>query len=227
LSLDDEDDFNWSDFFRSQFADIVSTDAIERFKKEYQGGEEEKLAVIEAYVNGEGDMEAVFEQVMLSNPLDDEERFRKIIDDEIDEKRVEAYDKYVKETKASRKRRATNAKKEAAEALEMARELGVEKKLFGNGTSKKRKANDAEEEPDYSDLAALIQQRQKSRAGNFLADLEAKYASPKKGGKKSKRAAVEEPPEEAFQKTAERAKRNSVKATEETVRPRKSKRAKR
>jgi DnaJ family protein C protein 9 len=185
------------------------------------------LAVIEAYVNGEGDMDAVFEEVMLSNPLDDEERFKKIIDSEIEEKRVEAYDKYVKETKASRKRRSNAAKKEAAEAMEMARELGVEEKLFGKSPSKKRKNKAAES--DTSGLAALIQQRQKSRASDFLADLEAKYA-PQKGSKKQKRAAEDEPSEEAFQRTAERMKRNKASADageRDIASPRKTKRSKR
>ncbi|KAF2400865.1 DnaJ-domain-containing protein [Trichodelitschia bisporula] len=181
LSLDDEDgEFNWADFFRAQFAEIITPDVIERFKKEYQGSEEEKLAVIEAYVLGEGDMEAVFEGVMLSDPIVDEERFRGIIDAEIEAKRVEAYDAYAKESKKKRAKRVANAKKEAKEAEEMARELGVADKLYGNGTKKGKKG-----EPDMDGLAAIIQQRQQERAGNFLADLEAKYAPKKRGTKRA------------------------------------------
>ena len=201
LHLDDEDDFNWSDFFRTQFEDVVSADAIEKFNTEYQGSEEEKLDVIASYVNNEGDMDALFEEVMLSNPLDDEERFRAMIDEEIKERRVEAYDEYVKESKAKRKKRVNEAKKEAKEAMEMAEELGVKDKLFANGKAGGKRGKKGEE--DISGLTALIQGRQKERAKDFLADLEAKYA-PKKGGIKGKRMAEDEPPEEAFEKTAQR-----------------------
>lgn len=201
--MDDEDDFNWSDFFRSQFEDIVTSDAIAKFKAEYQGSEEEKLDVIAAYVNYEGDMDAIFEEVMLSNPLEDEERFRGMIDEEIAEKRVEGYDAYVKESKAKRKKRVQEAKKEAKEAMEMAKELGVEDRLFGKENGKKSKKG----EEDISGLSAIIQQRQKERAGDFLADLEAKYAPKKSAGKKGKRVADDEPSEEAFQKTAQRVKK--------------------
>lgn len=199
LHLDDEDDFNWSDFFRAQFEDLVSSDKIAAFKAEYQGSEEEKLDVIASYVTNEGDMDAIFEEVMLSNPLEDEERFRKMIDDEIDEKRVEAYEAYVKETKTKRKRRIAEAKKEAKEAEQMAEELGVKDKLYAKGAKKGKKG-----EEDISGLAAIIQQRQKERSNNFLADLEAKH-QPKKRGK---REMEDEPPEEAFERTAKRMEKN-------------------
>jgi DnaJ homolog subfamily C member 9 len=171
-------------------------------------------------------MDAVYEEVMLSNPIDDDDRFRAIIDEEIDAKRVEAYDSYVKETKASKRRRKESAKKEALEAEEAAKELGVAEQLFGNGESKKKgKAKNGES--DTTALAALIQQRQKQRGADFLADLEAKYA-PKKGTKRGKRPAEDEPPEEAFQRTADRAKKSKIGGAEENIAsPRKSKRAKR
>jgi DnaJ homolog subfamily C member 9 len=192
-TLEEEGDFSWAEFYKSQFAEVITEEAIQKFKKEYQGGEEEKMAVIEAYVTFEGDMDAIFEEVMLSNPLEDEKRFRAMIDAEIEEKRVEAYPAYVKETKTKRKRRIDNAKKEEAEAMEMAEEMGVADKLFGNGKSRAKK-------DDTSGLAALIQQRNKSRSDNFLADLEAKYAPAKK------RRAEAEPSEEAFQKASKKLK---------------------
>ncbi|QDS75133.1 hypothetical protein FKW77_007663 [Venturia effusa] len=207
LHLDDEDDFNWSDFFRTQFEDLVSNDKIEAFKAEYQGSEEEKLDVIASYVTNEGDMDAIFEEVMLSNPLEDEERFRKMIDAEIEEKRVEAYEAYTKETKTKRKKRIAEAKKEAKEAEQMAEELGVKDKLYANGKGGAKKGKKGEE--DISGLAAIIQQRQRGRSSHFLADLEAKY-QPKKRGK---RAMEEEPPEEAFEKTAKRMEKNKKAAS--------------
>jgi DnaJ homolog subfamily C member 9 len=229
---DDEDgEFNWTDFYRAQFKEIINSDAIERFKKEYQGSEEEKMAVIESYVMNEGDLDAVYEEVMLSNPLDDDERYRAIIDAEIDAKRVEAYDAYTKETKASKRRRKENAKKEEEEAEEAAKELGVHDQLFGGGDSKK-KAKGKSKENDTTALASLIQQRQKQRSEDFFADLEAKYA-PKKGTKNAKRRAADEPPEipeEAFERTEKNRKSKKVRILEEEEEmssPRKTKRVKR
>ena len=201
-TLDEDDDFDWVDFFRSQTEQLVSGDMIEKIKREYQGSEEERGDVLRAYEEHEGDMDAVYEEVMCSNVLEDDERFRKIIDEAIDGGEVERYGKYAKESKATRKKRTQRAKAEEAEAMELAEELGVKDKLFGTGTksaggkAKKRGKEDGEDA-----LKALIQQRQKGRAENFMDNLEAKYG----GGGKSKRKALDEPPEEAFQKNAKKA----------------------
>ncbi|KIW34543.1 uncharacterized protein PV07_01320 [Cladophialophora immunda] len=198
----DDDDFNWVDFFREQTENVVRGDMIEQVKKEYQGSEEEKDDVLAAYEQGEGDMDAVFESVMCSDVVADEDRFRKIIDEAIAQGEVEAYSRYTKEDKKSRERRKANAKKEEAEARELAEELGVAEKLFGKKGSGKKKSKTGGDDNDA--LQALIQQRQQSRAQNFFDDLEAKYGG---GAKKGKRKAVDEPPEELFQKNAKKGKK--------------------
>ena len=192
-SLDlEDDDFNWADYFREQSAALVDGATIEQIKREYQGSQEEKDDVLAAYEEFGGDMDALYEQIMCSNVLDDDERFRTIIDAAIKDESVEAYKKYTREGKTSKKQRVNKAKKEADEAMELAEELGVKDKLFGNG-----KAKGGKEGGDEDALAALIQQRQKGRAANFFDDLEAKYG----GGKQGKRKG-NEPSEEAFQKNA-------------------------
>ena len=193
LNLDD-DDFNWTDFFREQSAAMVDGATIEKIKKEYQGSEEEANDVLAAYEEFEGDMDSVYEQVMCSNVMEDDKRFRSIIDQAIKNGEAESYTAYTKESKTSIKRRVKRAKKEADEAMELAEELGVKDQLFGNGTSKPGRKAGGEDA-----LKALIQQRQKGRADNFLDNLEAKYG----GGGKTKRKGVE-PPEEAFQKKAKK-----------------------
>lgn len=201
----DDDDFNWTDFFRAQFKEIVTKDAIAQFKAEYQGSEEEKEAVIRAFEDGAGDMDRVYEEVMLANPLDDDERFRALLDEEIEAGRVEGFKKYTKESRRSREGRMSRARKEEQEAREMAREMGVESELFGNGTAaegstkqkKGKKGGKAAAAGSEDALAAIIQKRQQSREEDFFASLEAKYA-PK--GRKGKKRAVEEPPEEAFER---------------------------
>lgn len=198
-SLDlDDDDFNWTDYFREQSAAMVDGSTIEKIKQEYQGSEEEKDDVLAAYTEFGGDMDAIYEHIMCSNVLDDDERFRTIIDAAIKDESVEPYKKYTKESKISRKQRVNKAKKEADEAMELAEELGVKDKLFGNA-----KAKGGKKGGDEDALAALIQQRQKGRAANFFDDLEAKYA----GGKQGKRKG-DEPPEEAFQKKSKKKVRN-------------------
>ncbi|KPI38355.1 putative J domain-containing protein [Cyphellophora attinorum] len=195
-SLDlEDDDFNWTDFFREQSAAMVDGAMIDKIKKDYQGSEEERDDILQAYEEAEGDMDAIYEQVMCSSVLDDDERFRHIIDEAIKDKTVQAYKAYTKESKASRKQRVAKARAEEGEAMELAEELGVKDKLFGDGSKKKGNDEDA--------LKALIQQRGQSRSDNFLANLEAKYGG---GGKKSKRKESDEPPEELFAKNAKKPK---------------------
>jgi DnaJ homolog subfamily C member 9 len=195
-SLDlEDDDFNWTDFFREQSAAMVDGAMIDKIKKEYQGSEEERDDILQAYEEAEGDMDAIYEQIMCSSVLDDDDRFRQIIDEAIKDKTVQAHKTYTKESKASRKQRVAKAKAEEGEAMELAEELGVKDKLFGNGSKKKGNDEDA--------LKALIQQRGQSRSDNFLANLEAKYGG---GAKKSKRKESDEPPEELFAKNAKKAK---------------------
>ena len=177
-TLEGEDgEFSWTDFYREQYSTAVDASAIEKVKSEYQGSEEERRDILAAYEMHEGDMDGVFEEVMLSSVLDDEERFREVIEKAIKDGEVEDYEKFSGEGVKQRKRRVAKAKEEAKEAMEMARELGVEDKLFGNGEGGKGKKKNKGGKADGEDeLMALIQQRQKSRAEDFFAGLEAKYA---------------------------------------------------
>ena len=153
-------------------------------------------------------MNKVYEEVMLSNPLDDEKRFRKMLDQAIKAGDVHAFTKYTNEPKRSIERRIERAKREAKEAEEAAEEMGLDKNGDADASGgRAAKSGDA-------GLAALIQQRQKQRAGDLIASLEAKYTQ--KDTKNSKRRkkrpsdAPEEPPEEAFKATARRGKKAKV-----------------
>jgi DnaJ family protein C protein 9 len=191
----EDDDFNWTDFFRDMSAQVVSGELIDQVKNEYQGSDEEKADVLAAYEEFEGDMDGVFETVMCSEVLADEDRFRKMINAAIKNGEVESFDKYTKEGKKGRDKRKARAKAEEQEAMEMAREMGIEDKLFGKKGKAKGKKSRLED--DNGALAALIQQRQKSRAENFFDDMEAKYGG---GAKTNKRKAADEPPQDAFAK---------------------------
>ncbi|KAL7938459.1 hypothetical protein V8C35DRAFT_275718 [Trichoderma chlorosporum] len=218
-SIVDSEGFDWSDYYREQYKDAISEDAIKKFAEKYKRSDEEKDDLLVAYEECEGDMDQVYERVMLSDVVEDDERFRKIIDEAIETGDVPSFPAYKKENKRKRAARAKAAKAEEAEAEELAKELGVHDKIFG-GKAKGKKGKGSSE----NDLAALIQQRQKDRAGDFFSHLEEKYGAKstagKKGKGKGKKRAVdedeeEEPSEEAFQAAAARLKKAKTSSKEE------------
>lgn len=197
--LDADDDFDWLAFYRAQFAELVTSSAISNFKTEYQGSDEEKAALLAAYDAHQGDLKKVYEVIMLSNPLEDEDRFRGILDAAIAAGTVVAHKKYTQETERSRKARMERARREARQAEKRKGEMGKEKGAGAEGV----KGNGG----SIDDLAGLIQQRRKARAEDFFAGLEAKYA-PKKG---KKRPSPEDgPPEEAFQRNVVKGKKGKA-----------------
>ncbi|KAH8897005.1 DnaJ-domain-containing protein [Thozetella sp. PMI_491] len=193
-SIVDSEGFSWSDFYREQFRDAVSADAIQKFAAKYKKSDEERDDLLAAYEEFEGDMDQIYQTVMLSNVLEDDDRFRIIIDEAIASEEVEAFPKYSKESKKSRQNRIKAAQREANEAEEYAKELGVHGKLFGGGKKSKKESE--------NDLAALIRRNQAGRA-NALDALAEKYGAVPKGkaGKAGKKRKVEEPEidEEEFQ----------------------------
>ena len=190
-----DEDFNWTDFFRAQSEAVIDGASIEKIKTEYQGSEEEREDLLRVYTESQGDMDAVYEQVLCSDVVEDDERFRKIIGEAIEEEEVEEFEKYRKDGKKKRKQRIERAKKEEGEAEKYAEELGVGEKLFGKKKKGEKNGEDA--------LKDLILQRQKGRAEGFFEGLEAKYGA--KNG--SKKRGGDEPSEEAFQKNAKKARR--------------------
>lgn len=198
-SLDlDDDAFDWVSYYREQYKDVITADAIEGFASKYKGSEEERGDVLGWYEKCEGKMMRLYKNVMLSDPAEDEERFRELIDQAIESGEVEAYEAYTEESEASRNKRVNAARKrkekEAKEAERHAEDLGIGKDL------KKKVKGKKEKDDGMGDLAALIGQRQNGRSDNFLADLEAKYA-PKGKAKAGAKRAMDEPSEEAFAKT--------------------------
>lgn len=200
------------DFFRAQWAETVTGHRINNFKSTYQNSDEERRDVLKAYTSRSG-WDGIYRNVMLSDPLDDEERFRGYIDQAIKNGEAEGYKWYVNETQEKRERRLNLVRKqktaESKKAEKHAKKLGVYDKLFSEEGDKSGKNSKA----GADDLAAIIQQRAKDKATNFLDDLEAKYggkrgsSTRKKGGK---RDVVDEPPEEAFEKTAARRKKRKA-----------------
>ncbi|KAK0755448.1 hypothetical protein N5P37_012277 [Trichoderma harzianum] len=215
-SIVDSEGFDWSEYYREQYKDAISEDAIKKFAAKYKHSDEEKDDLLIAYEECEGDMDQVYERVMLSDVVEDDERFRKIIDEAIETGDVPSFPAYKKENKRKRAARAKAAKAEEAEAEELAKELGVHDKIFGGKTKGKKGKGSSED-----DLAALIQKRQQDRAGDFFSHLEEKYGAKSAAGKKGKgkKRAVdedeEEPSEEAFQAAAARLKKAKASTKDE------------
>lgn len=90
---------------------------------------------MEAYETAEGDLATIFTLVPCSEILEDEERFITLINAAIKSGEVEALPKWKKTTGdvKGRKKMREGARKEANEAEEYAKELGVWDDLYGKG----------------------------------------------------------------------------------------------
>jgi DnaJ family protein C protein 9 len=204
-TLEDDADFDWLSFYREQFENVVNEEAINKLSNEYKGSADERKDLLNAYIKGKGSLGTVYQLVMLSDILEDDERFRNIIDEEIAATNIKPFPAYTRETDATRQK-AKDAEIKRREAYDD-HEGNKEREETAKGKSKaKAKKGGA---GDMADLAALIQSRQKARSGDFFGALEAKYAPKPRGSKRS--TPMEEPPEEMFEanRTAKRPKRST------------------
>ncbi|KAF2860103.1 DnaJ-domain-containing protein, partial [Piedraia hortae CBS 480.64] len=169
-SVECDSDFNWADFYRHQYEGAVSEATISKFASEYRNSEEERTHLLAAYTRHKGRMAKIYEDVMLSDMVDDEERFREIIDTAIAAEEVQSFPAYANESTRARETRLKNAKRKKAKEEKEAKEEGG----------------------GMEDLKKLIQSRHRqSDRNDFLSRLEEKY-----GGKKRHAS----PPEEAIQR---------------------------
>ncbi|KAJ5826265.1 hypothetical protein N7474_003403 [Penicillium riverlandense] len=185
----EDGDFDWMDFYREQLSAMLDTRAIDDFRKKYKGSDEETKDILAAYDAHEGDMDGVYDSVMLSNVLDDDARFRGIIDQAIADGKAEDYPRYSQETDKRKEQRVKRARKEAKEAEKLAKEVEENKKKKRAAASKKGPA------AGDDDLLSMITKRQQQRGQGFLAHLEEKYGAPNNA---KKRGPPDEPSEEAF-----------------------------
>lgn len=152
---------DWSDYWRILFKK-VTLDDIKNFEKKYKESEEEAQDLKKAYMDTEGDMDAIIDSVLCATP-DDEARFAEKIQAWIESEEVPAFKRFTQETKENKKKRKNRRQAEAKEAEEYAKEIGLDK----------------------TSLEGMIMARQQKRAAeadNFFEHLAAKYGSP--GGKK-------------------------------------------
>lgn len=232
LALGANEDGGWEAYFEDLF-DRVTRGRLDEMKKEYQGvstyfllsswatltrlasGSSEEVQDLKAaYLETEGSLGEIMRHIPHST-IDDEPRFIRTISDLVNQSELPDLPLWRstsndEKTKLVRKKQS---EKEANEAEELARELGVWDEFYGTGKAGPRRtkgmgkdnANETEDadQEDHSALQALILGKQKARNG-FLDNLAAKYAameedsSKSRGGKGKKRTktGTEEPAEE-------------------------------
>merc|ERR1711909_4011 len=159
-------DKDWEEYWRVLFPKVTLKD-IEKFASEFKDSEEERDEIKKAYIDAEGEMGQIIDSVMCATE-EDEERFRKIINELIESKEVDSFKAFTKENKKEKKARKRAAAAEAEEAEQAAAELGL-----GSGQDSLR------------DLILARQANRGAMADNFLDGLAEKYGS-KKGKSKKK-----------------------------------------
>ena len=98
-----EENRDWDSYWRILFKKITIAD-IEKFQDQYRFSEEEKHDVITAYVQCEGDMDAMLEVIPCS-VIEDDVRFKQIVDEKIKEGDVVLFDAFRKENSKTRNKR--------------------------------------------------------------------------------------------------------------------------
>ncbi|PSN73495.1 DnaJ-domain-containing protein [Corynespora cassiicola Philippines] len=202
--LEDDDEFDWLKFYRQQFEDVVTQENIDRIANEYKGSDEERQALIDAYERYKGKLDSMYQTIMLSDILEDDDRFRMIINEEIAKGTIKSCSNWEQENDDEQREKAKDAERKRREDFDK-RHAQKEESAKANGKAKAKAKSKKKDAGGMGDLAALIQQRQKARSGNFFDHLEARYAPTSRGKKRA--TPMEEPPEEMFQAAAERHKK--------------------
>ncbi|KAJ7097940.1 hypothetical protein B0H15DRAFT_823444 [Mycena belliarum] len=192
-------DDGWDAYFEELF-DRVTRGKLDEMKKIYQGSSEEVEDLKSAYMQSQGSIAEIMTFIPHSN-YDDEARFIVVISELIgkgDLPAMSAWEAAVKDEKARLVRRK-QGEKEAQEAEQMAKELGVWEEFYGTGKPAERKSrgkgkgkkNEGEEE-DLGSLQALILKKQMN-SESFFDSLAAKYAEPESNVRKGKKRSNAEP----------------------------------
>lgn len=156
---------DWSEYFRELYKRVTLSD-LDAFKAEYVGSREEYEDILAAYVKFKGVMSSISEAVFFGD-VESDGRYLATIKSAIAKGIVPEFKEYSKIVsdeaafRAQQRRRSNWAAKEAVEAAEMAKELG----LHGTG---------------HDSLVSAIQGRRKGRFDSLISSLEAKYSEPRK-----------------------------------------------
>ncbi|PWN37076.1 DnaJ-domain-containing protein [Meira miltonrushii] len=205
-----EEAMDWNAYFKELWTGEVNADTLDEFKQKYQGSKDEREDILEAYKATQGHLAEMVDHVPYMSLRVDRVRVEKVVEEAIKEediKRTKQWDKTRKDKKLieqAEKKEET----EEAEAMEMAREMGVYDALFGDeaakaksrangkGKAQKRKQED-DEEGDLAGLQNLIAKRNQNR-GHQMDNLIAKLEAEAGAKKKQDAGPTTEPSEEEF-----------------------------
>ncbi|KAF2110550.1 hypothetical protein BDV96DRAFT_500794 [Lophiotrema nucula] len=204
-TIEGDDDFDWLSFYRQQFEDVVTQDNIKRIADEYKDSAEERRDLLDAYTKKKGNLDAVYGLVMLSDILEDDDRFRTILDEEIEKGTIDSFKAYEKQNNDAARKKAKDKEIKRREQFDKEHSNDFEDAKAKAKSKSKSKKHDVS---DMAGLAALIQRKQATR-GNFFDQLEAKYAPSPRGKKRA--TPMEEPPEEMFAAARKKQKENGAK----------------
>ena len=191
------------------------------------GSQEEKNDVKEAFDATRGSLDEIMTRIPHST-FDDEPRITSIVEALIssgDLKSTPTWRRSVKDEKA-RAARKKATEKEAKEAEDVARELGLWDELYGSGKKTDRsnkgkgstKAGVAEEEApeveqeDKEDILKALIQRKAKKMDGFFDGLAAKYGAMEEKGKKAKGKRTAPPAEDEAEDVRASPKKKSRKA---------------
>ena len=150
-------------FYKKSFKEVTG-DAIDRFKDEYQGSDEELGDVLAYYAEFEGDMDEVFRHVMLSEVEADGDRFVKMVEDGLEDGRLAVrFEKY-----EAWRQKLGKAKKKGKGKGKGGKDGGV------TGKSKDRKLK-GEVGGDDLARAILAKRSRSSTTGGGFSDFAAKF----------------------------------------------------
>ena len=124
-----DDERDRDKYWRVLFKKITEED-INDFFKTYKDSNDEKDDLKRLYVKHKGDMDLILEEMLSSSVIEDEERYREMIQQAIDNNEVENFRKFTNETKSKKDKRKIKYEKEAKEAEELKKQLGYEGDIF-------------------------------------------------------------------------------------------------
>lgn len=102
--------------------EIITKNMFDRFRDMYMGSEEEKEEIISLYKKYKGAMVKIVENLLLGED-EQEERYRKIIDEEIEKKNVPIFPKYASKPLMQNKRRQEKRQREKEAAEKLAKQM--------------------------------------------------------------------------------------------------------
>lgn len=101
---------------------IITKNMFDRFRAVYMGSEEEAAEIIRLYKEYKGSMVKIIDNLLLGED-EQEDRYRKIIDREIEKKEVPVFPKYASKPLMQNKRRQEKRQREKEAAEVLAKEM--------------------------------------------------------------------------------------------------------